>query len=107
MAVYVAAEFRIGEEDDRLRGVLRRGEAGHPGAAYDVFVGSTCHLFRCGHRIRVHVTSSSFPTWEPNPNTGRPLGVDGIGDLVVATNLVLHERDAQSVINLPVLDRAL
>jgi putative CocE/NonD family hydrolase len=76
-------------------------------SAYDVFVGSTCHLFRCGHRIRVHVTSSSFPTWEPNPNTGRPLGVDGIGDLVVATNLVLHEPDAPSAIDLSVLDGAL
>ena len=40
----VAAEFQIGEEDDRLRGVLRRGEAGHPGAAYDVFVGIAAGL---------------------------------------------------------------
>ena len=75
--------------------------------AYDIFVGSACHLFRRGHRIRGHVTSSSFPAWEPNPNTGHPLGVDGIGDLVVATNQVLHEPDAPSSISLPVLEGAL
>ena len=72
--------------------------------AYDIIVGSTCHLFRRGHRIRVHVTSSSFPAWEPNPNTGRPLGVDALGDLVVATNMVMHSADAPSAISLPVLD---
>ena len=33
-----------------------------------------------GHRLRLHVSSSSFPEWEPNPNTGRPVGTDADGD---------------------------
>lgn len=76
-------------------------------SAYDVFVGSTCHLFRRGHRIRVHVTSSSFPAWEPNPNTGNPLGVDALTDVVVARQCVRHDAVAASAITLPVLDEGL
>lgn len=31
---------------------------------------STSYVFRAGHRIRVHVTSSNFPRWDRNLNTG-------------------------------------
>src|SRR5947208_16096041 len=31
---------------------------------------STSNVFRAGHRHRVQVTSSSFPRWDRNPNTG-------------------------------------
>jgi uncharacterized protein len=31
---------------------------------------STANVFRCGHRLRVHVTSSCFPRWDRNLNTG-------------------------------------
>ncbi|MEO6083946.1 MAG: CocE/NonD family hydrolase [Umezawaea sp.] len=34
---------------------------------------STSYVFRAGHRIRVHVTSSSFPRWDRNLNTGEPI----------------------------------
>jgi len=33
---------------------------------------STSIVFNRGHRIRVHVTSSNAPGWDPNPNTGEP-----------------------------------
>lgn len=33
---------------------------------------STSHVFRARHRLRVHVTSSSFPRWDRNLNTGEP-----------------------------------
>jgi putative CocE/NonD family hydrolase len=75
--------------------------------AYDIFVGSTCYLFRRGHRIRVHITSSSYPAWEPNTNTGHPLGVDAVGDLLVGTHTVWHDASAPSAITLPVIDGAL
>lgn len=35
---------------------------------------STSYVFRAGHRIRVHVTSSNFPRWDRNLNTGVPAG---------------------------------
>jgi putative CocE/NonD family hydrolase len=67
-------------------------------------VGSLCHLFRPGHRIRVEISSSSFPHWDRNLNTGNPLGVDSLADRVVATQTVLHERAHPSRLLLPVLD---
>ena len=39
-----------------------------------------------GHRLRLHVSSSSFPEWEPNPNTGRPVGMDTDADLAPPTS---------------------
>jgi hypothetical protein len=32
---------------------------------------STCNVFRRGHRMRLQVTSSCFPRWDRNLNTGR------------------------------------
>ena len=34
---------------------------------------STSYVFRAGHRIRVQVTSSNFPRWDRNLNTGEPI----------------------------------
>ncbi|MFK0120871.1 CocE/NonD family hydrolase [Streptomyces sp. NPDC090994] len=44
--------------------------------AYEIDLWSTANVFRRGHRIRVHVTSSNFPRWDANPNTGDALGAD-------------------------------
>ena len=52
-------------------------------------------------RIRVAVTSSSFPRFDRNPNTGHPLGVDGPGDLVVARQTIFHDSARASHILLP------
>ena len=43
---------------------------------YTIDLGSTSHVIRAGHRIRVDVSSSNFPRFDRNPNTGAPLGVD-------------------------------
>ena len=72
--------------------------------AYRVELGSVFHRFRPGHRIRVQVSSSSFPAWEPNLNTGHPLGVDAVGDRVIATQQVLHTAGAASFVTLPLLE---
>jgi len=39
-------------------------------AAREVDLWSTSNVFLAGHRLRVHVTSSSFPRWDRNLNTG-------------------------------------
>ena len=39
--------------------------------SYNVDLWATGITFRAGHRIRVHITSSCFPRWDRNPNTGR------------------------------------
>lgn len=41
-------------------------------APLEVDVWSTSVIFNRGHRLRVHVTSSSAPGFDPNPNTGAP-----------------------------------
>jgi hypothetical protein len=37
----------------------------------------TSNLFKAGHRIRLDVSSSNFPRFDVNPNTGAPEGDDG------------------------------
>jgi uncharacterized protein len=39
-------------------------------------VGVTSNLFKAGHRIRLEVSSSNFPRWDRNPNTGGPFARD-------------------------------
>ena len=57
--------------------------------------------FGVGHRIRVEVTSSNFPKFVRNLNTGGPNESEKVG--VVADNAIHHAGDAQSYIELPVL----
>ena len=48
-----------------------------PGKTYEYTVEllPTATLFKKGHRIAVHITSSCFPLWDRNPNTGDPIGL--------------------------------
>ena len=55
--------------------------------------------------IRVGVTSSSFPRFDRNPNTGQPLGADGPDDLRPARQTIFHDRERPSHIVLPVIPR--
>lgn len=41
---------------------------------YDIELTSTANVFKPGHRIRIDITSSNFPQFDRNPNTGAPLG---------------------------------
>ncbi|MGE0757066.1 MAG: CocE/NonD family hydrolase [Pirellulaceae bacterium] len=61
----------------------------------------TSNVFKKGHRIRVDVSSSNFPRFDPNPNTGEPLNRHR--RTVAATNTVHHSRRYPSRINLPVI----
>ncbi len=63
------------------------------------------HVVRPGHRIRLTVTSSHFPTWDRNPNTGHPIGQDA--EVRVATNRVYHAPGSASFVELPVAPPAL
>jgi uncharacterized protein len=79
--------------------MLRSGEI----AAITVTAFPTSNLFRRGHRIRLDVSSSNFPHFDVNPNTGAPEGRGQIRQ--VATNtLYLHLKRPSHVI-LPVVPR--
>jgi uncharacterized protein len=51
-------------------GILRVTEGADDCGRYEIDLWSTSNVFLRGHRIRVHVTSSSFPRWDRNLNTG-------------------------------------
>lgn len=76
-----------------------------PGEVYEVEVDlfPTANVFKKGHRIRVDISSSNFPRWDVNPNTGEPLGRNR--RQVVAENTVHHDAPRPSRIVLPILGR--
>jgi hypothetical protein len=61
----------------------------------------TSNVFKEGHSIRVHLTSSNFPLWDRNPNTGHDQGMDT--DLEVARQTIHHDQNYPSHIVLPVI----
>ena len=73
--------------------------------AYEIDLVATSNVFLPGHRVRVDVTSSSFPRFDRNPNTGHPLGQDGPDDLQPAMQRVFHDSERRSHITLPVIPR--
>ena len=72
---------------------------------YRLRVGSTSNLFKRGHRIRLEVSSSNFPHYDVNPNTGQRVGEASLLDARVATQVVLHNGDHASVLRLPIAPR--
>jgi len=70
---------------------------------FPVDLWATANTFLPGHRIRVAVTSSSFPRFDRNLNTGGPIGVEAAGR--PALNTVFHDAARPSRIVLPVVDR--
>ncbi len=73
--------------------------------AYEIDLVATSNVFQPGHRIRVDVTSSSFPYLDRNPNTGSSLGEDGPEDLQPAVQTVFHDAARPSHLVLPVVPR--
>jgi uncharacterized protein len=64
---------------------------------------STSNYFAPGHRIRIEVSSSNFPRFDRNLNTGGNNYDEAKG--VVATNNIHHSRKYPSVISLPVVKK--
>ncbi len=63
----------------------------------------TSNFFRAGHRIRIHVTSSLFPHFDRNLNTGEPIGKSSRTE--VARQEIHHSASHPSRIVLPVIPR--
>ncbi|HSJ28265.1 MAG TPA: CocE/NonD family hydrolase [Acidimicrobiia bacterium] len=86
----------------RYRNGRRKADLIEPGKIYEVElrVNCTSNLFGRGHRIRVDVSSSNFPLYDVNLNTGGPLGVPG--PVHTADNTLHHDREHPSHVVLPV-----
>jgi hypothetical protein len=59
-------------------GILRVTGGARQIRRYEIDLWSTSNLFGRGHRLRVHVTSSSFPRWDRNLNTGNQRGTQQV-----------------------------
>ncbi len=77
-----------------------------PGRVYEIEIEpfETANVFKAGHRIRVDVTSSNFPRWDVNPNTGEPLGANRRA--IPADNTVWHSPERPSHVVLPIRPRS-
>ncbi|MFD5228797.1 CocE/NonD family hydrolase [Streptomyces qaidamensis] len=91
----------------RYRNSLSEPELLEPGHTYELTVDMsvTSNVFLPGHRIRLEVSSSNFPRFDRNTNTGGVVAEDTDSDLVVATNEVFHGPHRPSRLVLPVIRR--
>ncbi|MCY4085886.1 MAG: CocE/NonD family hydrolase [Actinomycetia bacterium] len=71
---------------------------------YQIRLGPVGWRIKAGQRLRVDVSSSDFPQWDRNLNTGGIPGQEGPAAAVVATQVVLHNQAHPSRITLPVVD---
>jgi putative CocE/NonD family hydrolase len=68
---------------------------------FEINVGSTSNLFKKGHRIRLEVSSSYFPEFGRNLNTGAEIGTTS--RMVKADQMIYHDRNHPSYLLLPVI----
>jgi putative CocE/NonD family hydrolase len=69
--------------------------------AFSIEMYPTSLVFRRGHRIRLDISSSNFPRFDVNPNTGEPLNNNR--RWAVADNAVYHDPQHPSRIELPII----
>ena len=79
-----------------------------PGKVYPITVKlyPTSNVFKRGHRIRVDISSSNFPRFDRNPNTGGPVADASAKETRKATQTVYHEQKRYSYVLLPVVPSA-
>ena len=89
----------------RYRNSYEHPEPLEPGKIYrfEIDLWATSNAFLPGHRLRVAITSSCFPRFDRNLNTGGPIHREAKGQ--IAINTVLHDQERPSHIVLPVIDR--
>ena len=91
----------------RYRGSLSEPELLEPDHVYEITLdlSVTSNVFLEGHRIRLEVSSSNFPRYDRNTNTGGTINTETLDQAVVATNHVLHGPEHPSRLVLPIIRR--
>ena len=74
-----------------------------PGEVYKIRIDmwNTSNVFLAGHKLRVEISSSNFPRFDRNLNTGESAGVPG--NMVKADNTIYHDARHASALILPVV----
>lgn len=87
----------------RYRNSPERQELMKPGEIYKMVVEPfpTANVFKKGHRIRIDISSSNFPRFDVNPNTGEPLGKNR--RMFTADNSIYHDANHPSHVILPIV----
>lgn len=94
----VRARFRAGYSTPAQ--LLAPGEV----VRYEIDMWNTSHTFLSGHAIRLEVTSSAFPRYDRNLNTGGPIATET--NSVVAINAIYHDGERASHLILPEIPAA-
>ena len=89
----------------RYRDGTERPEEVVPGKVYKYTIDlwATSNVFKKGHRLRLYISSSNFPRFNRNPNTGGPML--GASHVVNAQQTVYHDGKYSSSLTLPVIPR--
>lgn len=89
----------------RYRTARSGAEFVSPGDVYEYTIDlwATANVFKKGHRIRLEISSSNFPRFDLNMNTGEPIGSDA--GFVSALQTVHHSAEYPSCVTLPVVER--
>jgi predicted acyl esterase len=71
-----------------------------PGKIYTIIVRpfDTANVVKKGHRVRLDISSSNFPRFDVNPNSGEPLGLSRL--LKTAENTIYHDAAHPSAVKL-------
>ncbi|MDP6699995.1 MAG: CocE/NonD family hydrolase, partial [Candidatus Latescibacteria bacterium] len=77
-----------------------------PGRVYEyrIALWETSNLFKAGHRIRLEVSSSNFPRFDRNLNSGRDPATDT--EMRIARQRIFHDAQYPSHITLPLIPRS-
>jgi putative hydrolase, CocE/NonD family len=70
---------------------------------YTIDLWATSNLFKAGHQIRLYVSSSNFPRFNRNLNTGEPTA--GSKNIVIARQTIYHDETHPSALVLPIVPR--
>lgn len=95
----VRARYRAADWDNPLKTQPRPVPAGQV-VKYRIDLWATANTFRAGHRIRLQITSSNFPRWDRNLNTGEEVGGTRIE---LAQQTVFHDARYPSQLHLYIL----
>jgi putative CocE/NonD family hydrolase len=103
-----SADFPSGFDMNLTDGIVRASYRDHsetrqllvPGKIYSIVVRpfDTANVVKTGHRIRLDISSSNFPRFDVNPNTGEPLGLSRL--MKTAENTIYHDPAHPSAVKL-------
>jgi putative CocE/NonD family hydrolase len=103
----LGVDLNIGDSIIRMRyrDSLEKPQLMKPGEVYKatIHLYPTSNVFAKGHRIRVDISSSNFPRFDLNPNTGDAL--QHHRRMIPADNTVYHEGDRASHVVLPIIPK--